>query len=60
MYYLAGYLISPNSVAFRSQACADEWELFAACNCRRHIRNIIGFVILEYAERTETDMYVQM
>ena len=35
--YLAGYLLSPNSVAFHSDACADEWEISVACNSRRHM-----------------------
>ena len=43
--YLAGYLLTPNSVAFHSHGFADEWEISVARHSRRHIRIIACFVI---------------
>jgi hypothetical protein len=55
--YLAGHLLSPNSVAFHSHTCADEWEISVAWISRRLIRIVIGFVILRIS-RTDGNRYV--
>jgi hypothetical protein len=57
--YLVGYLLSPNSVAFHSHVCADEWEISVAWNSRRHILIVIGFVIFKIC-RTDGNRYVRM